>query len=344
MMAVQFLQKQKAPAGPSTLDKVLQGAQLASTILQGAKNVQDIRKTSQELAAGETAAKTIADAQANENSTSSPDIAVLKPRAEVVGLTIPAGATVANLKRTGFYDQLKSAEEQARKIAESKASEGFKTEGNIAVEKVKGQQALAKEKFIESIVPVSSPEIKVNGLAVVQGASPTKADAEVVKKAIASKEALTSNINKMRKLIEKNGTELWPTQAKKDMAALRSDMLIQYKDTAGLGTLSEGDVNLVDPLLSDSISFSANLNPNGAASALHSLDTFQGIADSKFNAALNSRGYAVASDASKNKAPKGMESANAKEPPDITKGLPPIVVHPDGKTLVLQPNGKYKEQ
>lgn len=152
----------------------------------------------------------------------------------------------------------------------------------------------------------------VPGYAVAPGARPTLDDAKQVKAAGQALETAKQNINELRALLAKHGTET-TGPASDQMRRLITDLKFQYKDIAGLGVLSAQDMEELDKMVPDTTRF---FQRQSTASA--NLDQFEAMLQSKLAKTAQVRGFVPANMA---KAPPPKDPAG--QTPQYTIGGKP---------------------
>lgn len=201
------------------------------------------------------------------------------------------------------------------------------------------QEQDAKEKERAEKAETAAKEVAVSGFEVVEGATPTKTDAEKVKTTNEAAERLRGTIRDLRALRTKYGTAPKGTGADLQQQALRAVQL-EAKNIVGLGALSGPDFGLMQDLSTQDV----NSIPEwarrtfGGASVEESLEGMERWMNTVVTATATARGYRPKSSPgpartpAANVLPKGADGKPTLE----TTGLPPP---PPGKVRV-RINGK----
>jgi len=131
----------------------------------------------------------------------------------------------------------------------------------------------------------------VPGFQVADGAMPTKDDVKKFKTQVVAHDKAQSVIMKLRGYVKEYGTEILPTQGKKDMRQALVETQLQLKELANLGVLNGPDLELMLKELPDPTALADNLNPFAGGQINKVIASMQDILKDKLKIEGEVRGF-----------------------------------------------------
>jgi hypothetical protein len=120
------------------------------------------------------------------------------------------------------------------------------------------------------------------------GVSPTDKDTETLKGIRSKYESASAGLNELKNLVNANGIEILPTDAKRRMESVYSDLKVQLKELANLGALTGPDMAIIEQQLKDPTSL---MNAFQAQGVLESIDQTLQNAKSRVQSEAVARGF-----------------------------------------------------
>jgi hypothetical protein len=134
---------------------------------------------------------------------------------------------------------------------------------------------------------------KVGGWQLAEDATPTMQDSKLFKEGASETRVLMGSLNRLQELVDDHGTEAYGKNAR-EMEKLIRDIQLQAKGPAmyQLGVLTGPDMGLLEQIVdADPTSFTANLNPLGAARAKDSLQSLRDLVNRNIEAKAVTYGF-----------------------------------------------------
>ncbi len=145
---------------------------------------------------------------------------------------------------------------------------------------------------------------KMQGLQTPYGIANTVDDAKQLKSAHESKSNFDNKLNEMIALREKYGAEAWNREAVARGKQLSKDLLLEYKNMAKLGVLSQADENIINAIIpADPLEYKA-ASIAGQDPVMSNLKVFKNDSDKDFQTRIATRTRSGISDYAKGKGPK----------------------------------------
>ena len=204
-----------------------------------------------------------------------------------------------------------------------------------------GQAEAETRKILAEAGPggAKAQQVAVPGFNLTPGFRPSAEEAGKVKESKASYDTVSAQIDNLSNLVKENGTELLPTQAKRDMSLYHTDIKLQIKNLAQLGQISASDATLLSDMVPDPTSMKEQANPYAAEQMVSTYDKLKETLAEKVMQQAKSKGYAPASPIYTKQEKKSGSSLI----PEANAATKPEVVNQNGHTYRLnKKTGKYE--
>lgn len=146
----------------------------------------------------------------------------------------------------------------------------------------------------ESNPTVVNAKNLIPGYSLTPGMVPKEEEVNKLKGMAATADDISKQIDSLSETIGRVGTELLPTQEKRDMALMATNIRLAIKNLAQLGQISASDAKLLDDMVpnpSATLSFD-QLNPNAPEQMQNTLDLLKKTLVQKVDSQAGVHGYA----------------------------------------------------